>query len=180
MKKNSLILLIFAIMVFSMDSFSALNKANFEKAKECLGKRESNNNYEVTNTLGYMGRYQFGAQALEDIGYIKKGCYKKYKNAVPSHCWKKGIKNRLDFLKSHSKQDSALEALFLLNEKRLKRNKTLGKEYAQSELAQKLFVSHLLGTSAAKKYFKLGKNGKDAYGATAKEYSELAKSCIGE
>lgn len=37
--------------------------------------KESTNNYSAVNQLGYIGAYQFGCAALEDLGYIKKGTW---------------------------------------------------------------------------------------------------------
>ena len=46
-------------------------------SKELLRKRmlqrESSGNYSSVNPDKYVGGYQFGAEALEDLGYIKKG-----------------------------------------------------------------------------------------------------------
>lgn len=171
----SKILILFLLL--SSSTFANLSESNFEKAKNCLGKAESNNNYKAVNRLRYLGRYQFGAQALEDIGYTKKGCYKKYKNNIPKSCWIKS-KSKEDFLNSPKIQDTALEEFFELNYNRLLNNKTLTKKSSQTEIAQALFVSHLLGTHSAKKFFKDGINNKDANGTTAKKYSEIAKGCI--
>ena len=168
------------ILAFSFSSFAELSDANFKKAMKCLGKAESNNNYKAVNTLGYLGRYQFGAQALEDIGYVKKGCYKKYKNRVPSSCWTgvQKVYSRNSYLNKPKAQDEALDRLFNLNYKRLIRNKTLNNNSTQVEIGKALFVSHLLGSNAARRYFKGNINDKDAYGTKASDYSSLAKGCI--
>jgi len=34
-----------------------------------IGHRESGNRYDITNTWGYMGRYQFGKATLKGLGY---------------------------------------------------------------------------------------------------------------
>lgn len=168
------------LLLTSVSSFASLNKKNFEKAKSCLGKKESNNDYKAVNTLGYIGRYQFGAQALEDIGYLNKGCYKKHRNGVPKSCWR-GVYNthsRVDYLNSPKAQDESLRRLFDLNYKRLKRNKTLTKKDSQVKIGRALFVAHLLGASAAKKYFKNNINNKDAYGTRASDYDKVAQRCF--
>ncbi len=177
-KIAALILLIF----FAYESTASISPSNFEKAKECLGARESNNNYHAVNRFGYLGRYQFGAAALEDIGFIKRGCYKRYRNRVPSKCWigKRGVKSRVNFLDNSSAQDYALNRFFNVNYKKLLSNKTLTKSSTQTYILQALFVSHLLGVKAAHKYFKKNINDKDGNGTTAREYSNLAIKCIGD
>lgn len=168
------------ILTCSFSSFAGLSDVNFKKAMKCLGKAESNNNYKAVNTLGYLGRYQFGAQALEDIGYVKKGCYKKYKNKVPSSCWTgvNTVYSRKGYLNNTKAQDDALNKLFKLNNRRLLRNGTLHNESTQVEIGKALFISHLLGVRAAKRYFKSDINDKDAYGTRASDYSKLAQKCF--
>ena len=41
------------------------------------------------------------------------------------------------------------------------------------------FVAHLIGDNGAKKYFKTGKDKKDAFGTKASSYEQLGKSCLG-
>jgi len=41
--------------------------------KDALLFRESSGDYSKVNDIGYAGGFQFGAQALETIGYLKKG-----------------------------------------------------------------------------------------------------------
>ncbi len=182
MKKRMWNKILVILLLTPAFSWGSLSTSNFEKAKQCLGKRESNNNYKAVNSLGYLGRYQFGAQSLEDIGFIKKGCYKKYKNNVPQKCWtnKESISSKTQFLNSKQAQDKALNIKFNIDYKRLLRSKVLTKESTQVEIGQALFVSHLLGTRGAYNYFKKNINKSDGYGTKASEYSQLAKTCLGE
>ena len=180
--KMSRILLALLIFMISISSTANLTDDNFEKAKKCLGKRESNNNYSIINSLGYLGRYQFGAQALEDIKFLKRGCYIKYKNRMPKKCWTGiyGVNSKKDFLKSKYAQDIALKMNFYANYRRLIKKDILTKESTQVRKAEALFVSHLLGVNGAYKYFKKNINKKDGYGTQASEYAKLARTCIGE
>lgn len=166
------------LLLLTFNSYANLTESNFNKSKECLGKAESNNDWKAVNRLGYLGRYQFGAQALEDVGFINKGCYAKYKNSVPKSCWKVG--SRKSFLNNKTSQNLALKRLFNRNHKRLVYYKVLSKSSTQSQIAQALFVSHLLGAYAAKKYFKNKIDGKDANGTTASKYAKIAEKCIEE
>ena len=175
--KNSLLAILLAIPLFG---WAKLDDSNFNKAKECLGKRESNNKYEVVNSLGYMGKYQFGYAALEDIGFIRKGCYAKYRHKAPASCWsgKLGTYSRYGFLKSKKAQEEAIKLHFSLNYSRLIKNGTIKESDSQIKKAQAHFVAHLLGATAAYKYFKYNKDSKDGYGTKASEYSKLAKECL--
>lgn len=51
---------------------SATTKDFYDKLKSALGMRESSNNYKAVNQFGYIGKYQFGATALIDLGYLAR------------------------------------------------------------------------------------------------------------
>lgn len=119
--------------------------------------RESRN-YQEINTLGYIGRYQFGSAALKDVG-IK--CSKK------------------EFLNDKDLQDEAFLCLCAMNKYRMRHyiskysNKTInGIKITESGI---LASSHLIGASDVKKY--LSSNGKmikkDQYGTSLEEYLRL-------
>lgn len=168
------------LILFPLQCYSKLSNANYGKAIECLGKLESGNVYTIKNTLGYLGRWQFGAAALEDLGFLKKGCYRKYKNSMPTKCWtgKSHTYSKYGFLRVREAQDLAIKLNFELNYKRLMSKKVLTKHSSQIEIAQGLFVAHLLGANGAYDYFKKNINKSDGYGTKASDYSKAAKQCI--
>ena len=47
-------------------------KGSYEDFVNALGERESGNNYHIKNTLGYLGRWQFGKMRLTDVGLMKR------------------------------------------------------------------------------------------------------------
>jgi len=166
--------------MFPLQCYSKLSNLNYNKAIKCLGKLESNNDYAVKNTLGYLGRWQFGAAALEDLGFLKKNCYRKYKNRMPRKCWTGKAKtfSKKSFLAFEDAQDLAIKENFKLNYKRLLKLKVLNKSSSQVKIAQSLFVSHLLGAKGAFNYFKKNIDKSDGYGTKASDYSKSAKQCI--
>ena len=67
-----------------------------------LGFMESSNNYQAVNPYNYLGRFQFGPLALQDIGYKdKNGNWTKVANDL-------GIYSNQDFLNSPRVQDKAM------------------------------------------------------------------------
>lgn len=67
-----------------------------------LGKRESDNIYNIENSFKYMGRWQLGLSALEDIGFVNyKGKYTPLANSF-------GIYDKESFLNSVQGQDYAI------------------------------------------------------------------------
>jgi len=48
-----------------------------DSLRAAMLQRESSGDYTKPNVFGYQGGYQFGAQALETIGYLKEGASKR-------------------------------------------------------------------------------------------------------
>lgn len=119
-----------------------------------LGHRESTNNYKAVNQFGYLGRYQFGRQTLNNLGY-------------------EDISNR-EFLSSPNIQEAAMRDL-------LEHNKKILKKYIQNydgKVINGVFITesgilaaaHLAGPGNVKKFFKKGYEFKDGNGTTMTSY----------
>ena len=122
--------------------------------KEALAFKESQGKYRKINTLGYIGKYQFGIETLKEIG----------------------IHDSLRFLNSTKLQEKAFVALLSKNKWQLKdeiekyRGKIIGGvRITESGL---LAAAHLGGVGSVKKFLKSnGKNiNKDQYGSTVASY----------
>jgi len=115
---------------------SSKSKGSFRDMLEALGAFESGfppgnpKQYTVINSLGFMGKYQFGEALLIDLGYYKTP--KPYiggGNGVDKNYWrgtwtgKKGINSKEKFLNSPAVQEFAIREAFALNLKRV--NNTL-------------------------------------------------------
>lgn len=111
---------------------SSPSKGGFRDMLEALGAFESGlppgnpNQYKVENSLGFMGKYQFGEALLIDLGYYKTP--KPYiggGNGVDKNYWrgtwtgKKGINSKKQFLNSPAVQEFAIREAFALNLKRV-------------------------------------------------------------
>lgn len=73
---------------------------SFQDFKEYLGACESSGDCGVRNQYGYLGKYQFGHQALVDLGY---------KYAGGGWTGKDGINSEADFLGSCAVQEEAMQ-----------------------------------------------------------------------
>ena len=135
------------------------NSIAFEEVNEidsflnAIGHYESRNNYKAVNTLGYMGRYQFGRKTLRGLGY---DCSKS------------------QFLNSPTLQEKAMMDLLEHNQKILKRyidywdGRTIGGHtITESGI---LAAAHLAGPGNVKKFFMHGHNFSDAYGTKLTKY----------
>jgi len=122
--------------------------------KEAIAHKESQGKYHKINTLGYLGKYQFGVETLKSIG----------------------IKDSMYFLNSPKLQEKAFVALLSKNKYELKsyidyfEGKVVdGVKITESGI---LAAAHLGGTGSVKRF--LNSNGerkcKDEYGTSVKTY----------
>lgn len=122
--------------------------------REALAFKESQGNYFVVNTLGYLGKYQFGKGTLEMIG----------------------VYNPTAFLNDPKLQEKAFEANTSRNKWILRRDikRSVGKRINGVVITESgiLAAAHLAGPGSVKKYLRSGgKQGfADAYGSTVSYY----------
>lgn len=127
---------------------------NFVAFKEAVAFKESQGKYSVVNTLGYLGKYQFGKNTLKRIG----------------------IYNTAAFLKNPELQEKAFVAYCKVNKWILRKDikRSVGKTINGIKITESgiLAAAHLGGAGNVKKF--LRSNGEtifeDAYGATISQY----------
>ncbi len=147
---------------------------------DALGERESNGNYGAVNTLGYLGKYQFGELALIDVGYYEP-------DGTAQNDWKPGfwtgkdgVRSKDDFLSDPAAQEGAIRAYmklqwsYLGDARAYEGQKVHGIKITESGL---LAAAHLLGAGTVRTF--LQSNGRtvpaDAYGTPLAEYFTLFK-----
>ena len=122
--------------------------------KEALAFKESQGKYKKVNSLGYIGKYQFGTETLKSIG----------------------IHDSTSFLNSPKLQEKAFVTLLSKNKWELKNeiekysgNIIDGVLITESGI---LAAAHLGGVGSVKKFLKSngGKKCKDRFGASVKTY----------
>ena len=72
-----------------------------------LAARESRGSYTIVNSIGFLGKYQMGEEALVDAGYYTKDGSKK-NDWVGTWSGKNGVTSKADFLNSPEAQESAI------------------------------------------------------------------------
>jgi hypothetical protein len=122
--------------------------------KEAIGYRESESKYKKINSLGYLGKYQFGIETLKSIG----------------------IYNSTAFLNNPEMQEKAFIALLAKNKWELKKEI----EKYQGTIMNGIYITesgilaaaHLGGAGSVRKYLKnKGKRYfRDAYGTSIRSY----------
>lgn len=121
-----------------------------------LGNFESGNDYKKVNRFGYMGRYQFGEQALEQVGLDL---------------------TRKEFLNNPEVQELAMQRLLEFNDDTLDKfiTKYEGKKLHGVLVTRSgvLAAAHLGGPTNVKKWFHSGKDFKDGNGTSITKYMKI-------
>ena len=130
-----------------------LKRSDHQGFLYALGKFESGNNYDKVNSLGYLGRYQFGSETLKTV---------------------KIDASEEEFLNNPQLQETAMWRLLRHNRRKLK---DYIKEYDGKVHDGKLITesgilaaAHLAGQGNVKKFFNDGLNPADAYGTELSKY----------
>jgi hypothetical protein len=153
-----------------------------------LSQREAAGKYTTVNSYNFLGKYQFGTAALEDIGYIKKGTTAKYGSSGyqealdnPSN-WtgKNGATDKTTFLTSQEAQESAIVAFTNKNCQYISSGKDKIPNFTslpKEQVAGYLMAAHLKGHTGAKKLYR-GIVVQDAYGTSTQEYYKLGAGSV--
>ena len=126
---------------------------SFVGFKEAIGFKESRGKYHIVNSLGYMGKYQFGKTTLKHFKI-----------------------DRNEFLENPELQEKAFRALCERNKWRLRNeiSNSVGKKINGIEITESgiLAAAHLAGSGNVKRY--LRSNGRvkfsDAFGSNIQYY----------
>lgn len=155
-----------------------LDATKFKQYEQVLGQRESGNNYAKVNSIGFLGRWQFGADALVDLGYVRRGTSTRGLESDSAWTGKDGITSKKVFLGSTSVQDKCILEHTQRNYKTLIRLGVISTGSDAGEVSGYLMAAHLKGCGGARR-LKNGEDNSDAYGSTASSYYALGKSAVG-
>lgn len=134
-----------------------------------LGELESGSKYSVVNSLGYLGKYQFGAPALTDRGHVKKGTTNKQLDDPTVWTGKSAIANKQDFLSNGPVQEQVMSDQVDANYKTLKRTGVPMDTLTDAQKGGLIAAAHLYGPGGAKQFYN-GVVKADAYGTTTEKY----------
>lgn len=140
-------------------------------------QRESGGDYRTINSIGFAGGYQFGAAALEDLGYLKPGASRAGNRAMndPAN-WtgRNGVSSLNGWLSNRGAQDTAFRELASRNYTTLRRIGRINDNTPQAEVAGLLAASHLLGAGGAASNL----SSTDAYGTSGNEYYQIGQAAL--
>lgn len=151
---------------------------------DAIGFRESGSQTNIENTLGFVGKYQFGTAALEDVGLIKPGTYS---NAQKQGIDPQSVLNNSNnwtidggkeaFLDNQQIQEEAMLRLMSRNCNILMNSGVITSNTTKQETAGLLTASHIGGAGGAQALLD-GNNRSDAYGGSTSEYFQLGASVL--
>lgn len=164
------------------EGLGPLTAEQFKGLIQQTGWSESNCRYPVVNQFNFIGKYQFGAAVLAELGYIKMDAYRLYggnKAVTYPSSWtgKDGVNSQEDFLNNGPVQEKAIIALFKMNYSRLLKNGGIKSGDDQCTIAGMLSVAHLLGASGAKSW-RMSASGADANGTTGSKYFNRGRYAV--
>jgi len=144
-----------------------------------IGKSESSNNYTAVNSIGYLGKYQFGYMALIDAGLIKKSVTSNSQLDLPDNWIRTHCGSKEEFLTNKTLQEETMQSYTKRNYNALIRIGVINSKNKDDpeEVAGWLATSHLLGPGGAKKVA-IGEGGADAFGTSGTDYFQRGKYSI--
>jgi LysM repeat protein len=110
-------------------SSGGTSKGDFQAMLAAMGAFESGipdgnpQQYQVENSLGFIGKYQFGEPLLIDLGYYQAEIF--YMNGADRNHWqgrwtgKRGVDSKATFQSSPEAQEAAIREAFALNLSRI-------------------------------------------------------------
>jgi hypothetical protein len=152
-----------------------LDETQVKAVKTQLAWSESRFNYGATEAArgNYLGKYQMGAAALTDQGYIKPDAYAKYGTAAVQYpsSWtgKDGVNSKESFLGNPSVQEKSMDRLLEKNYNTMTRIGAIKPGDDPSTVGGMLSTAHLLGAGGAKTWRETGQ-GQDANRTTGGTY----------
>lgn len=141
--------------------FDAMQYFNTLSELESRGKGD----YAARNKLGYLGRYQMGAKALADIGWVKPGTTNK--GLTDKKNWL--IADYKNFMNSPDVQDTAAKMMLEKSYNRALKSGVVSADMDPHDVAGHMASIHLVGQKGYKKSL-AGEEVKDANGVAPLTY----------
>jgi len=147
---------------------------------------ESGGKYQAENQYGFVGKYQMGAAALTDAGYIHRSAFEQYGglgggNRVldDPNAWtgKDGANNKGSFLLNPNAQEKAYESYTNKNIATGLKTGYISPNDDPATVGGKVMAAHLLGVGGANKWLKTGA-GQDAFGTTGGNYYNKGRAAV--
>jgi len=138
-----------------------------------LGNRESGNRYGTTNPYGYVGRWQMGADALAENGYVKRGTTNAGLNDPSKWIGKGDVHSVAEFkANKNNVQDTEFGEYTNRHYAQLKAAGVIRDGMKPADVAGWLAAAHLKGVGGAEALAR-GRDNVDANGTSASSYRRM-------
>lgn len=158
-----------AVSLLASQAAASSQPFDFDAYRHAIGIHESGGDYGTVNSIGYLGKYQMGAAAMVELGYLRRDVFDRYGDnrafRDPSAWIAPWTRDR--FLADGPEQERAMVRLTALNRASLERNGVLGPRSSAAKQAAWLAIAHGIGATGARRYYQTGAASPDAYGTTA-------------
>lgn len=156
---------------------------DYKRYVDLVGQNESTNNYAADNRVGFVGRYQFGAAALEQFGLLKPGASRGRDRGPESaiydpSAWQPGY-SLDDFLKNAALQDKVMQMYTTAHYNALTKAGVIKTGMSGDDIAARLYTAHAGGVGGAVDYFKYGKSRTDFHFGEAASTASAAQKMKG-
>lgn len=160
-----------------------LSPSSTQSLRDAVRARESSGNYRKENSQGYIGGYQFGAAALQDLGQVIAGTYNPSQTNAANNA-KLNNNNvwttpggKQAFLNDPQRQDRTFDQYATRNVKTLNRAGVIATDTPQGDIGGYVAASHIGGAGGARDLAN-GKIRQDANGTTTAQYFSLGKTAV--
>jgi serralysin len=156
-----------------------MSAGTYSDLLSALGKNESGNNYGFVSSLGYLGRFQFGEEALKAVGFYNGDSTWgiDFIGGWSAKAASFGVYDKVGFLQSAPAQDAAQQAWFAnINDdlNALNLGKYEGQTVGGVAITKSGLIAgaHLVGVWNLKTYLETGGavDTRDGYGTPVSEY----------
>lgn len=155
-----------------------LNRDQTQAYMAQIGYSESTGKYDVSNKLGYQGKYQLGSAALQDLGFVKPGTPQTKEALDNPNNWIGGAgkpNNLQEFLNSPTTQEQAMQDYTNRNYKSLTDLGLISESSSPEVVSGYLSSAHLGGPKGVERWAKGGLDAADANGTTLSSYFQLGR-----
>ena len=154
-----------------MDHFKAY-------VENVAGTEASGAGYQSVNKQNYLGRYQFGAEALTDLGYVKPGTKQAGLNDPNNWTGKDGIKSANSFLGNPEVQNNAFQSYTEDHYQQLRQAGLIKDDTPDNQIAGLLKGAHLGGVQGVTNLVKNGVDREDANHTKISDYVSQGRSAF--
>lgn len=165
-------------------SVGPLDSNDTNELVRAIAYTESRGRLNEENSLGFLGRYQFGAPALVDAGYVDRQKWEAAGKPDRGPMMKKFLNNesnwtltggKKEFLRNEDVQNQAMGKLMRQNYNSMVKTGAISENSSKQEVGAALYGAHLGGAGGSARVLRGGADASDAFGTSISKYQDLGR-----